>query len=305
MQIAGAASDAAAKNAYNEMQQLIPDIPKMNDAERLIFEGNLRRLKNKLEVSGLIPKTKVEGEVIGMESKEKITGEDLKKLTEEKGTVNPPTSSAGQLEQSAKKMENLGKNIEQEFTKGKKRSVSDILDEYFHSYSTMKQIEDEGLVRAVARQIMYADLNAGKTVLVTAHGNSLRAIVKHIDCISDEDIAKVNIPTGIPLLYEFGADWEPIKKGGEYLDPEAAKAAIEAGPLSGQPINIWCFQQMSIFPIGTDRLAREVVAEDKDNIRTSIGSSVLGCLSWTVLRSGDAGQKASQQQTATEHMGTF
>ena len=83
------------------------------------------------------------------------------------------------------------------------------------------------------------------------------------------------------------------------------KAAIEAGPLSGQPINIWCFQQMSIFPIGTDRLAREVVAEDKDNIRTSIGSSVLGCLSWTVLRSGDAGQKASQQQTATEHMGTF
>ena len=46
-------------------------------------------------------------------------------------------------------------------------------------------------------------------------------------------------------------------------------------------------------------------AEDKDNIRTSIGSSVLGCLSWTVLISGDAGQKASQQQTATEHMGTF
>ena len=73
-----------------------------------------------------------------------------------------------------------------------------------------------------------ADLNSGKTVLVTAHGNSLRAIVKHIDCISDEDIAKVNIPTGIPLLYEFGEDWEPIKKGGEYLDPEAAKAAIEA-----------------------------------------------------------------------------
>ncbi len=64
--------------------------------------------------------------------------------------------------------------------------------------------------------------------MVTAHGNSLRAIVKHIDCISDEDIAKVNIPTGIPLLYEFDEDWEPIKKGGEYLDPEAAKAAIEA-----------------------------------------------------------------------------
>ena len=72
------------------------------------------------------------------------------------------------------------------------------------------------------------DMLAGKTVLVTAHGNSLRAIVKHIDCISDDDIAKVNIPTGIPLLYEFNKDWSPVKKGGEYLDPEAASAAIEA-----------------------------------------------------------------------------
>lgn len=75
---------------------------------------------------------------------------------------------------------------------------------------------------------VYDDHMSGKTVLITAHGNSLRAIVKHIDCISDEDIAKINIPTGIPLLYEFGEDWEPMKKGGEYLDPEAAKAAIEA-----------------------------------------------------------------------------
>ena len=73
-----------------------------------------------------------------------------------------------------------------------------------------------------------ADLNAGKTVLVTAHGNSIRAVVKHIDCISDTDIAGVNIPTGIPLLYEFDDNFEPIKKGGEYLDPEAAKSAIEA-----------------------------------------------------------------------------
>jgi 2,3-bisphosphoglycerate-dependent phosphoglycerate mutase len=71
-------------------------------------------------------------------------------------------------------------------------------------------------------------LNAGKTVLVTAHGNSIRALVKHIDGISDTDIAGVNIPTGIPLLYEFNDQFEPVKKGGEYLDPDAAKAAIEA-----------------------------------------------------------------------------
>jgi 2,3-bisphosphoglycerate-dependent phosphoglycerate mutase len=73
-----------------------------------------------------------------------------------------------------------------------------------------------------------ADLNAGKTTLVVAHGNSIRAIVKHIDCISDADIAGVNIPTGIPLFYEFDDAFEPIKKGGEYLDPEAAKDAIAA-----------------------------------------------------------------------------
>jgi len=73
-----------------------------------------------------------------------------------------------------------------------------------------------------------ADLDAGKTTLVVAHGNSIRAIVKHIDHISDTDIAAVNIPTGIPLFYEFDEAFEPIKKGGEYLDPEAAKDAIAA-----------------------------------------------------------------------------
>ncbi|MFM8844158.1 MAG: 2,3-bisphosphoglycerate-dependent phosphoglycerate mutase, partial [Actinomycetota bacterium] len=69
---------------------------------------------------------------------------------------------------------------------------------------------------------------AGRRVLVVAHGNSIRAIVKHIDCISDEEIALVNIPTGIPLLYRFDEDFEPIQKGGQYLDPEAARVAIEA-----------------------------------------------------------------------------
>ena len=72
------------------------------------------------------------------------------------------------------------------------------------------------------------DLNQGKTVLIAAHGNSIRAIVKHIACISDEEIAEVNIPTGIPLLYKFDDDFEPIAKMGEYLDPEAAIAAIES-----------------------------------------------------------------------------
>jgi 2,3-bisphosphoglycerate-dependent phosphoglycerate mutase len=72
------------------------------------------------------------------------------------------------------------------------------------------------------------DLRAGKTVLVAAHGNSLRGIVKHLDGISDEDIPALNIPTGMPLVYRLGDDLKPLTVGGEYLDPEAAKAAAEA-----------------------------------------------------------------------------
>ena len=72
------------------------------------------------------------------------------------------------------------------------------------------------------------DLRERKTVLVAAHGNSLRALVKHLDGISDEDIVGLNIPTGIPLLYELDADLRPVTAGGRYLDPEAAEAAIQA-----------------------------------------------------------------------------
>ncbi len=72
------------------------------------------------------------------------------------------------------------------------------------------------------------DLRDGKVTLVAAHGNSLRALVKHLDGISDADIASLNIPTGIPLLYELDDDLKPTAPGGRYLDPEAAKAAIEA-----------------------------------------------------------------------------
>jgi 2,3-bisphosphoglycerate-dependent phosphoglycerate mutase len=73
-----------------------------------------------------------------------------------------------------------------------------------------------------------ADLRAGHTVLVAAHGNSLRALVKHLDGISDDDIAGLNIPTGMPLLYELDDDFAPAQRGGRYLDPEAAAAAAAA-----------------------------------------------------------------------------
>jgi len=77
------------------------------------------------------------------------------------------------------------------------------------------------------------DLAAGKTVLVTAHGNSLRALVKHLDGISDDDIANLNIPTGIPLVYELDDNFMPIKPA-YYLDPEAAAAGAAAVASQGK-----------------------------------------------------------------------
>lgn len=92
----------------------------------------------------------------------------------------------------------------------------------------------ECLKDVVARMLPYWEsdikpqLATGQTVIVVAHGNSLRALVKHLDGISDADIAGLNIPTGIPLYYELDDNFEPVQKGGRYLDPEAAAASIEA-----------------------------------------------------------------------------
>jgi len=72
------------------------------------------------------------------------------------------------------------------------------------------------------------DLRAGKVVLLAAHGNSLRALVKHLDGISDEDIAGLNIPTGIPLRYDLDDAFRPTVPGGTYLDPDAAAEAVAA-----------------------------------------------------------------------------
>lgn len=73
----------------------------------------------------------------------------------------------------------------------------------------------------------------GETVLIAAHGNSLRALVKHLDNISDEDIASLNIPTGIPLVYEITAGGDVVNPGGTYLDPDAAAAGAAAVAAQG------------------------------------------------------------------------
>jgi 2,3-bisphosphoglycerate-dependent phosphoglycerate mutase len=101
-------------------------------------------------------------------------------------------------------------------------------------YADAPLVRTEALKNVLERALPYwqeaiaPDLVAGKTVLVAAHGNSLRALVKHLDGISDTAIAGLNIPTGIPLVYDLDEDLRPLNPGGTYLDPEAAKAAIQA-----------------------------------------------------------------------------
>ncbi len=78
------------------------------------------------------------------------------------------------------------------------------------------------------------DLAAGRVTLVIAHGNSLRAVAKHLDGISDADIAELNIPTGMPLVYELDETFRPVQPGGQYLDPEAAARAAAAVRAQGR-----------------------------------------------------------------------
>ncbi|NBX70927.1 MAG: phosphoglyceromutase [Actinobacteria bacterium] len=92
----------------------------------------------------------------------------------------------------------------------------------------------ECLADVVKRMLPYwetnivPDLKQGKVVMIAAHGNSLRALVKHLDGISDDDIAGLNIPTGIPLVYELDENFKPVVAGGKYLDPAAAAVAAAA-----------------------------------------------------------------------------
>ncbi len=98
----------------------------------------------------------------------------------------------------------------------------------------------ECLADVVVRMLPYwydaivPDLRRGQTVLVAAHGNSLRALVKHLDGMGDDEVVGLNIPTGIPLRYDLDTDLRPVTKGGEYLDPETAQAAAAAVAAQGR-----------------------------------------------------------------------
>ncbi|MCS0498788.1 phosphoglyceromutase [Protaetiibacter mangrovi] len=116
---------------------------------------------------------------------------------------------------------------------------SQVGDERYADLPDAELPRTESLKLVIDRMLPYwfsditTDLAAGRTVLVTAHGNSLRALVKHLDGISDADIAELNIPTGIPLVYELDDDFRPTAPG-RYLDPEAAEAGAAAVAAQGK-----------------------------------------------------------------------
>jgi 2,3-bisphosphoglycerate-dependent phosphoglycerate mutase len=96
------------------------------------------------------------------------------------------------------------------------------------------QPSTECLADVVARLLPYwydaivPDLRQYDTVLIAAHGNSLRALIKHLDALGDDEVVNLNVPTGIPLLYELDPVGLTPTKPSRYLDPEAAAASIEA-----------------------------------------------------------------------------
>ncbi len=91
----------------------------------------------------------------------------------------------------------------------------------------------ESLADVTARLLPYwydaivPDLRARGCVLVVSHNNTLRALVKHLEAIPDDRIAGLEIPTGIPLVYQLGPDLGPDALGGQYLDPHAARDGIQ------------------------------------------------------------------------------
>jgi 2,3-bisphosphoglycerate-dependent phosphoglycerate mutase len=113
-----------------------------------------------------------------------------------------------------------------EFSQTGDAQYADLPDEIMPRTECLKDV--------VARMLPYwydaivPDLRTGRTVCVTAHGNSLRALVKHLDDMGEEAVVGLNIPTGIPLVYRLDEDMRPLERGGQYLDPEAAADAIQA-----------------------------------------------------------------------------
>jgi len=143
-----------AQAAKKEMEQLIPEIPKMNDAERLIFEGNLRRLDNKLNPPS--------AEITDIRTGQKLSKEGIRSLEDQLGLPSDVdiNSPLGRVMMKTKQIEKEGKDLAKEF--GMEDQLKKGLDDLAQSQIQMSKMQDEGLVRATAREIMDRDIKSGK-----------------------------------------------------------------------------------------------------------------------------------------------
>jgi hypothetical protein len=154
-----AASDKLAQKAKADMKELLADYPRMNDAEKLIFEGNLRRLGNKLEV--VQKKQGPAADVLEFGTGEKVSPEGIMSLTEKAGQKNPPTTLMGKLESRIKQLEASGEDL----SKMKGQTYDEFMNDITQGQRTMIKLEDEGLVRATAREIIDKDIKSKKIKL--------------------------------------------------------------------------------------------------------------------------------------------
>jgi hypothetical protein len=205
-----AASDAAAMNAKKEMEQLIAEIPKMNDAERLIFEGNLQRLKNRL---GLRSETDPTAEVFDLGTKEKVTPGGIASLTEKAGQKSPPGTIMGNLESRLNKLRASGEDL----STMKGQTLDEIMGDVMQSQKTMSKLQDEGLVRAAVRYKMMDDLKRGTLKLPKNLEDVVRGASNEEEVITifrnnyGED-ALEQVDSLIPDFYNMTSPADAVKK---------------------------------------------------------------------------------------------
>jgi hypothetical protein len=153
---------------FEKLKKVIEDeapyISRMNDAERLIYEGNVKRLHDYLVSIGEIKPT-ITAEVIGIGTKEPIAGKGLASLVEEAGQTSPPGTLAGDIQSRINKLKGLGKEMEKQT--GEKATLTDVLKDLGASQQSMSRLNDEGLVRSTAREILINDIKAGKIKNIT------------------------------------------------------------------------------------------------------------------------------------------
>jgi hypothetical protein len=154
-----AASDKLAQKAKADMYELLAEYPQMNDAERLIFDGNLRRLGNKLGVTQ--KKQGSAADVLEFGTGEKVSPEGIMSLTEKAGQKSPPGTLMGNIESRIKQLEASGKDL----SKMKGQTLDEIMGDVASSQQGMRQLEKQGLVRATARDIITTDIKSGKLKL--------------------------------------------------------------------------------------------------------------------------------------------